>query len=426
MKMSFQFDDFCRKLSIAEQAKIFFSLYWNELQQKLPMEGIPEYLTWEFYQARMQYFGNHSELLRRIGEVATQTAQFPEAVFLARAVVYLDFERGGLNGSSGRVIAQDIAPFAENTAVFLFMAKAGLISVLRKSYAAHGIPLEMAESYMATLIGISDAYQLSHNGKPGASLEIPSWDQQYATLRMFRIGRLAYRVSDYPWYLPAIYRHVGTGQLSVFCRDGWLLEADGSMPYTYASSAHCLRMSLVEGNGLITGCPIDPWGNCHPQKRISISASEWQPVCSPWSMVADIHIPGGSGMTPELIAVSFRLAKDFLPAYFHRPLAFFSCHSWILNPAWEREIPDSNMAKFQMECYRCPGDCFDIEGLGNVFGADTGNRLELPQRNSLEKAFHRILAAGEKLRSGVIFFLPEHLDQYGTQYYRRQKAEHGQ
>lgn len=304
------------------------------------------------------------------------------------------------------------------------MIKAGLIPILAKKYEEMGIPVSHAESYLLTLIGIGDIYAEGHNNIPGAAIGIPSWERKYANLTLFRIGRLAIEFCTHPIYMPAIFRRKRDGAIKVLCRDGWQLDPNGAMPCsTELPGPEVKTVHLTNGKDWISGVPIDPYGKCDPEKTITLDTTEWLPACSPWDIVGDIHIPGNGSLTPERIRDSLLQATEFARKYLNREVAIFACSSWILNPAWERELPNSNIADFQRQCWRVPADCYDVEGLGFVFGRSDGDRLSYPQKTSLHKAFHRIMASGEKLRSGTIFIFPEHLPFYGTSYYRNNYNE---
>ena len=125
-------------------------------------------------------------------------------------------------------------------------------------------------------------------------------------------------------------------------------------------------------------------------------------------------------MTPEAIKSSLLEAKQFFRKYFSTDVKAFVCGSWIFNPAWERELPDSNLADFSRQVYKTP--CFPAgggPGLFFVYGRDDMDPRELPCTSSLHKAFRRIYEKGEPLRSGAMFILTEDLVHYGTEYYRR-------
>ena len=94
----------------------------------------------------------------------------------------------------------------------------------------------------------------------------------------------------------------------------------------------------------------------------------------------------------------------------------------------ETELPDSNLVKFMREGYMAPGlESDGRDGVFFIFGrADNVDPLTFPAVTSMQKAFHRILRSGRRLRSGTIFFLTDRLDRFGTQYYRNQERQSGE
>lgn len=412
--------ELAEKLALPENAVKYFSSHWEMLCENIgELPEKPENFTWEFYEKRKAYFKSSiaKDLLERIRQILPVLEKFPECWFLAKAYEYMDY-KVVTPFPSGELV-QNIPVFGENTAVFCWMVKAGLIPYLRNLYRKESIPLQMAEDHLATHIGVAEMHTKKNNGIPGCTLSVASWDRQYAQRKLFRIGRLVYRPEECSWYLPYIYRHKVTKKLAVFAREGWLLNEKSQMPYLREEAKGFTRIRFREEGGMISGYAIDPYGKCDLSAPVTLPAEEWENLLPNSALIGDMHIPAGEPFSPELILDSMVRANEFLESYFGRKITIFSCQSWLLNPAWEELIPRSNIAKFQKEGYLFPGDCCDIEGLGNVFGRTDGDRLAYPRTNSLENAFHTLLLAGERLRAGGIFFLPEFLKYYGTSFYRK-------
>ena len=96
----------------------------------------------------------------------------------------------------------------------------------------------------------------------------------------------------------------------------------------------------------------------------------------------------------------------------------FSCISWVLNAEWEREMPDSNIARFQRMMYMTPGTSSGVDGLFFVYGTNTPDWQNFPAENSLQKAFHRLHERRGVVRSGAMFVMTEDLDKLEENYYR--------
>ena len=141
-----------------------------------------------------------------------------------------------------------------------------------------------------------------------------------------------------------------------------------------------------------------------------------------WDLVPGIHIPGGGGMKRVLIEDSLRKARDFFPKYFKRRVAGFSCFTWIFNPDFEEELPNSNLADFMREVYLFPFKSVGVEGLQFVFGKSSKDWSDFPADNSLRLAFHRLREAGKRLKAGGMFIDAATIDSFGTQKYRNDYA----
>ena len=125
-------------------------------------------------------------------------------------------------------------------------------------------------------------------------------------------------------------------------------------------------------------------------------------------------------MTPEKIIDSLQQAKVFFRKYFNRDIRMFCCSSWILNPDWETELPDSNMAFFIRLGWAVPAIPWDKAGLFFVFGTDEVDFETVPESNSLYRAFRNLNRQGRKLRPGSTFFMAEDLDKLHENYYREE------
>lgn len=176
---------------------------------------------------------------------------------------------------------------------------------------------------------------------------------------------------------------------------------------------------LDEVEGKITGIPINPaTGRAEVKKRETLDLAEYAPVLTPHEWVPSLHIPGGGGMTVELAKESLQQAVEFFRKYFRKELRAVCCYSWILNPAWLTELPESNLTGFMKELYLTPMPEQDREGLFFVYGREDGELSNYPADTSLHRAFHQIIEAEQPLRAGGMFLLIADLDRFGTGTYR--------
>ena len=123
----------------------------------------------------------------------------------------------------------------------------------------------------------------------------------------------------------------------------------------------------------------------------------------------------------EAVRASLIEARSFFHDYLHRDFKVFTCASWILNPAWEKELPESNMAVMQRNVYMTPSaPPGGNPGVFFVYGDNECDPRTRPQTTRLHQAFCRILDRGEPLRNGFMFLPADDAEYYGSEYYRRQ------
>ena len=124
-------------------------------------------------------------------------------------------------------------------------------------------------------------------------------------------------------------------------------------------------------------------------------------------------------MTPEAVEDSLRQALEFFPRYFKRKVAAISCYSWIFNPDFEQELPNSNLANFMRQAYLLPFASVGVEGLHFVFGRADQDWSDYPADNSLRKAFHELRKKGKRLKAGAMFIEESGIKAFGSNFYRR-------
>ena len=108
----------------------------------------------------------------------------------------------------------------------------------------------------------------------------------------------------------------------------------------------------------------------------------------------------------------------FFRKQFHKEIQLFVCESWILNPDWITELPDSNLTRLMREVYLFPIQETERAGLFFVYGRDDGDLSSYPADNSLHRAFRHLIDTGHPLREGGMFFLTADLPRFGTGTYR--------
>ena len=125
-----------------------------------------------------------------------------------------------------------------------------------------------------------------------------------------------------------------------------------------------------------------------------------------WDEIPTFHFPGGEGgLDTAKIRASFAEAMTFWKrAFGHYPKAW-ACDSWLFNPIWRELIPESRIAHLidNFEFVKClPHNPKEPSGLYYVYGSDTTDPRDWPDRNSLERAFCEVYRRGENLVAGCV------------------------
>ena len=314
--------------------------------------------------------------------------------------------------------------FGRNAGIFQLLVALSSFPLIKAKHAELHLPERYFRDACLWLGGTMGIYASAHDGFPGHTLAQAHWLRHHIEGRLFRIGRLEYLAGT--WYedFPAVYQNRSNGSLAVLCRDGWAFDKDGfRMDPNITEPYFTARLKIFGGK--VTGTPITPYGKPISDRETALDLSEWEPLCAPWDSVQTIHIPGGGGLTTEAIRNSLLEARQFHHDYLNQDIKVFTCASWILNPAWERELPQSNMAAMQRNVFMTPPRPPNGNpGVFFVYGDDNCDPRTRPQTTRLHQAFCRILDRGEPLRAGLMFLLASDVKHYGTEYYRKGSFPH--
>lgn len=402
---------FCDAMGFPPDAHAILLPQWREA---VTSSGeLPDFLSDEYIVKYYPLSHGDPALLPQLLEVAAVTRANPAAKLYAW-VLYRGFflaEPGNL-----RKMPLPEKVFGEQAGLFQFLVALGGFPRIEAACQKLGIPHEYVVEMGRWLGGTIKIFESGHQGLPGHHLGQTHWMRHYMDGQLFRIGRFEYLIHSQPDWSPAIYRRRADGQALALCRDGWLLDADG---YRTADESG-RKVTLELRDGQIHGTPITPLGRALTDKRLALDLNEWEAMATPWDWVPSVHIPVGGGMNPEIALESLKEAKAFFRKYFNRDIRLFVCGSWILNPDWEQELPDSNLAKFMRMLYLVPAYLSSgRDGLFFIFGRDQDEDWSnYPADNSMRRAFHRIRESGRKLRSNGMFVFADDLDRLDDGFYR--------
>ena len=381
----------------------------------------PSFMEESFYREYYPLCAGPAEeiMYPRMAEVARIVRENPAVARYASILFFVNFFAPdsilGLGWESPEAL------FGKNIGIFHLMVAMAALPEIRKVHAEMGLPDTFMKGVANWISGAITTYIDGHNGEPGFNMSQIYWVGFTLKKKLFRFGRLEFYPRSYTEDLPPVYRHRKTGRLAVFCRDGWAFDEKGLRVDPQWKTPSFTASFRVSGD-TVTGTPVAADGLPVRGKEISITLPEWEPLCTAWDNVMTMHIPGGGGMTLESVRDSLIQAREFYKKYFNLEIKLFTCQSWILNPAWQDELPGSNMAKLQRNAYLTPACIADggNPGLFFIYGDRKCDPFQRPQTTSLHKAVCRILARGEYLRSGCLILPADQVEQIGTEYFRNE------
>jgi hypothetical protein len=240
----------------------------------------------------------------------------------------------------------------------------------------------------------------------------------------FRVGRFEYWIRRYDnKNVVVVYKNKRSGQTVALLNTREPHTKDGfrDSPAVRSIKEDYWVPSPIENDGsFVSGTPVSPDGRAL-RKTVRLPLSEWSCVMDKDSVMLDMHIPAGGGMSLDICVDSFRRARDFFRAQFPalNPVAV-NCHSWIFSPNLPEFMPEnSNLVQLMRECYLYPTESGKRDGLWFFFYQKNFDLATAPRKTSLQRTVAEHLERGGDLRSGGMFFLLDDLDNFGQQYYAR-------
>lgn len=363
----------------------------------------PPFLSRDFILHYLPMIGASLDLLPYIDHTLSLLEKMPVMRRFAAGVSNYQFHNGRPMG--GPV---PLKPLGEYTGIFNLLVAMSAIPYIENTYAQMGIPQRYAENTARWLGGTIPIYQAAHDGFPGHDARQSPWLSFAIAGRLFRIGRFEYLLQSAPDWLPALFKNRHTGKIVALCREGWRIDQDGWRCCNEDTSARRTHLSCLPDR--ICGTPVNlQTGRAESGRTVSLSPEEYRDWLNTNELVPTIHIPGGEPLTAESALASFRAAPEFFARYLHQKLRACCCSSWILNPAWQTELPASNLAAFQKLCCLSPALPEPKAGLFFVYGRDDGDFRDYPVKTALHKAFRHQFESGQPFRCGAMFLDLENL-----------------
>jgi len=407
--------DFCRRLGWSRRDLIPMRPVWRRCAAR--QNEVPPFYREDFIRTWAYVMKPDDRLLEQMIEAGKVGAATPEGRLFGWLLCESVYHHTPVLPVGALPLPEKA--FGEYAGLLQLLVALGAFPMIFESFRAAGIPQHYAEACGGWLAGTVTIYRAAHNGSPGHTLSQLFWMRHYIELEVFRIGRLELETAEYPDLFPVICRHRTDGRVMAVCRNARWFHADGSS--ANIGDAGAVRTRLKNANGVIEGTPVDPIrGVALLGQTVSLPLTEWEIVCRAGEPTVSIHIPGGGGLTPELVVESLREAAGFYRKYLGLEPKIWCCSSWILNPDWEKLIPDTNIVRFGRLGFRCPSyPAGGRDGLFFIFGRSEGEPESFPARTRMEKAFHQVWEQGGKLCCGSMFVLTADLDELELDFYRR-------
>ena len=226
--------------------------------------------------------------------------------------------------------------------------------------------------------------------------------------RYYRLGRLEYQASTFRFPF-RVFRHKADGATTAFALPGQWYAADGEACFTGGDRPpDAWEPRFVEDEGCAKGNPVLANGSVS-RETVSVSASEWECVLSPGDNVLNVHIPSGSGMSPESVRESIGRAFPFFDEHFpDKPAKALLCTSWIFSNQLSECLPaSSNILAFQRLTHLLPISSSPSAGLWFLFLVNPPytDLAALPRDTSMRRAVADWLAKGNVFHLGGMYML---------------------
>ncbi len=403
--------EFCAVYKVnAEQAVHMTEKWWLSCAE---YPGIPEFLNPETIEANFRISDFPDEILPLVKGMGAKLAADPDLSHLAwhafRCLTHYD---GILLGNWPDLDEL----FDGQGGIFYLLITSAAILPAKAKLKELGIPPEYIFA-CSRHRGVYDRYVGIHQ-KPGMTARQALWSRHYAQGTVFRVGRFEYMPTTASVYNVNVYRRRSDGMiLATPGQDVRHFTPEGYIAADRNTAA--FAGSYTRTGGVIHAISYSPDGIAQPEP-VELAESEWELIVDSSSDVLGLHIPEGGKMTPELCGESFKEAFAFFKKYFpEKNFKAIFCASWIFYPYYEQVLPQSNLAALMREIYLFPAPSSGKDGLVFIFGRDDGDYNEYPRDNSMRRAMLDALQNGPGLRVGGMFFLPEHMEQFGQSPYRK-------
>ena len=399
---------FCEYMGFGEKEADLLKPFWQELLAETEESGIPFFMCEEFFRKYYTLCDGPLEAYQYIGEIIEKIKNDPLSARYAAMLHY------------GNYLAEPQMPlrylplpekhFGDKACVFQMMTALSSLPLIEEKYHLLGVEENIFSAFCRGFGENVRRYMKNHGNIPGYGSAI-HWFRHHADGRLFRLGRLEFMTELWRTIHPAAYRNKENGKICLLCQNGWLFDKEGLLVTKRKNAVFESRLLTDEKS--ITGTAFDEEGYPVTDHKVTLLLSQWECVATPWDLMLDVHIPAGENLKMEDCRNSFIMAKEFFRRIFKMEVKAFRCGSWLLNPDFAREMPESNMAKFQKNVHLGPISASPGNGLYFVYGRADADPLKLPATTSLHKVFRKFAENNTVLKNGMMTLLAEEAETFG-------------
>jgi len=276
-----------------------------------------------------------------------------------------------------------------DTPLFYLLLALSCVPAIREVHAGRSIPEEITR---ATCSGIGSKAKdfFFYFDRQGIMKWVLYWFQHSLKGDLYRLGRLEYM-------LKPVYHGV-----SVYRR-----RSDGTAR---------LLMNHPETEEPVMVFPDGTFTSEIPREI----PETWDLCLGTEDHILDVHIPGGGKLSLEVIEDSFRRALVFFDdLYPEKKAAAFQCFSWIFSPDLEGAYEaGDNLLRFRDQVYRYPVKTGRVDGLTFLFGTDSSDPADWPEKTRVQRKLKAHLTAGGSFRLSGMVYLREDMEAFGDRPYR--------
>lgn len=313
----------------------------------------------------------------------------------------------------------------DDAGLFYLLVALASVPKVQALHARQGIPPNITQDTIQQVrLFCDEMHRRGTGGRPGAFVNQVYWFRNYTDGLLYRLGRMEYMVRPAGGAVE-VWRHRRTGYTQALLSAGQHVTPEGFLISGEEASAQaeCVTSELTRDASAVRGLPVSPLGFAE-RRPCSLALAQWEKVFGPGDPILEMHIPAGGSMPPEACVQSLRAGFEFFPRYFpdRRPRAC-TCQSWIFNTQLFELLPaDANLNKLMREVYLYPVVSGPRSGLFFIFFDENVEIDKAPETTSVQRAVKQFLLAGNRFRSGGMFFLQDDLARFGRQHYRSQGA----